>query len=1137
MLVSAWTAAAAAATQPDPRRAEVCLEDIQPAPAPESRPPAAALADHPDVQELCQEAEEALKGGDAHGALRQLAACPPTGAMRFYEVEYLRARALALRGRVEEARQAATRAIGLRPEAADAHYLLGTLHALQGRFDAAIAHFRSVTLAAQRELDNPRVTAAWYHLGRLLEREGYLLAAVQAFERFDRAVWETHTEHRLAEELRPLLEAQPHGALERRVELLRRLGRSTAAVETLRAALPSFPDDDTVLREYVRALIEADRAQEALAICQQRGADDAAGTPPTLTLRAARAAGRLSEFLEPVQRDLATAEGEEGVSRAIALAGRLECIGANREAASLWEAIAARRPADADVALALASARRAAGQWREAIDGLIEFFRTHPQAGRPGVQRLRSWLALERRPGPAAEPADQELLRWIQDHLRRPGGDFARDLVLGSAAAAAGHRELADSLLASAAEARPELALAPLVRGYCAAAGYRWAEARAQAEAAVAIDRDLAAAHHLLGLAHDGLDENTAAENALRQAIRLAPGDATCLVALARHLQRTGNSLGAQRYYAEALAADPGNGEAFEGLIESYLADDKLEVARARLEKARLEDLPPDVVRRVRTTVRYAHGPRQELVEELERQFEQFPQDTQTGLKLVAAYLVLDRTGDAERVMQRLRQVGAEDEQVLLTSGLLQRRCLDFGGAVRTLETLAERFPNRTGLLNLLAEAQLYDFQVEASRTTLRRLIERASDQTTRRRALLLLLDSHLRFMDEAGALKVFEELPKELLSTPEMQQERWLCLVRAGRASEALEPLARRLDEAPGDRAALATYVTVCAEAGAYDQAEQRLRARLQEDRDDPWLVELLMRVLLDAGRPESALRVLEQYTATTWSTALVRRVWMARCYERAGQWQSAISTIESLLSEQLVQADRDRHRALREELVRLLVRAGEFDRALAEIDAAARDAQEGGAADGTGGPAAGQGEVSDDVLQQKLAVYQAADRVEDYIRVAQVLLEARPRDATLNNDLGYTWVDRGENLEKATQMIRLAVAAEPLNAAYLDSLGWARYKAGEFAEAREQLARAVRLRDGQDAVLFDHLGDAEYRLGDVDAARRSWKKAVELCEAEKRPERRERNARTEQAVRMKLATLERGEKPAVAPLAREER
>lgn len=1117
------------ATQPDPRRAEVPLEEIQPAAAPQAQPVAAALADHPEVQELCLEAEEALKVGDPQSALRRLAARPPSESLRFYEVEYLRARALAMRGRIEEARRVASCAYELRPSAGDVHYLLGTLHALQDRNDDAIGYLRSATLAAEREVDNPRITASWYRLGRLLAREGYLLAAAQAFERFDRAVWETHTEHRLAEEVRPILEAYRHGALELRVDLLQRIGRSAAAVEVLGAALQTFPEDEAVARNYVRALIQADRAAEALDFCRQRFAGDPADLPRTLTLRAASVAGRLDEFLEPARRGLADTQGQEGVARAIELADRLGRIGAMQEAVGLWEAIAARRPMDSEVALALATARRVAGRWREAIEGLVAFFRAHPQVGRPGVRRLRAWLT--------PQAADEELLRWIQDHLRRPERDFASDLVLGSAAVAAGHRELADSLLSSAGEARPGLALAAVVRGYAAVAAWRWGEARALAEVALGIDRELAAAQHLLGLAHDGLDENVAAENALRQALRQAPGDVACLLALAQHLRRTGSSLGAQRYYAEAVEADAGSWEAFEGLIESYVADNKLEVARARLEKASLEDLPPEVVGRVGITVRYAHRPTAERVEALERQFERFPHDTRTGVKLVAGCLELGRTGDAQRVMQRIRQSGVEDEPVLLSVAMLQRLNLDFGGAVRTLEGLVERFPNRTSLLSLLAETQHYDFQVEAGRATLRRLIERTTDPPARRRLLLLLLDSHLRFMDDAGALRVFDELPHEVLSMPESQRQRALCLVRAGRAEEALELVTRRVEEAPGDREALATFVVVCAEAGAGERAEQRLRARLQEERGEPWLTELLMELLLEVGRVESALKVVEQHTASTWRGALQRRMWMARCHERAGQWSSAISTIEGLLSEQLVRADEGLREGLRRELVRLLVAAGQFDRALAEIDASARGAQEGDPEDGIARPPGDSEETSEAVLRLKMFVYQTAERMDEYIRVARRLLEAAPRDPTLNNDLGYSWVDRGENLEQATQMIRLAVAAEPLNAAYLDSLGWACYKAGDFVSAREQLIRAVRLREGQDVVLFDHLGDAEYRLGDLEAARRSWAKALELCEAEKRSERRERNARTEQAVRMKLAALERGEKPAVAPIVSRER
>jgi len=54
--------------------------------------------------------------------------------------------------------------------------------------------------------------------------------------------------------------------------------------------------------------------------------------------------------------------------------------------------------------------------------------------------------------------------------------------------------------------------------------------------------------------------------------------------------------------------------------------------------------------------------------------------------------------------------------------------------------------------------------------------------------------------------------------------------------------------------------------------------------------------------------------------------------------------------------------------------------------------------------------------------------------------VLEIEPDNADALNYLGYTWVDRGENLTEAFEMIRRALELEPGSGAITDSLGWAR-------------------------------------------------------------------------------------------------
>ena len=110
------------------------------------------------------------------------------------------------------------------------------------------------------------------------------------------------------------------------------------------------------------------------------------------------------------------------------------------------------------------------------------------------------------------------------------------------------------------------------------------------------------------------------------------------------------------------------------------------------------------------------------------------------------------------------------------------------------------------------------------------------------------------------------------------------------------------------------------------------------------------------------------------------------------------------------------------------------------------------------------------------------------------QEVIASQPMNATALNYLGYSYADKGINLETAEDYIRRAVTIEPSNGAYLDSLGWVLYKQGKFADAVEYLEKAARLTDN-DPVVLEHLGDCLYRLRDVDGAVHIWEKALPLA------------------------------------------
>lgn len=111
---------------------------------------------------------------------------------------------------------------------------------------------------------------------------------------------------------------------------------------------------------------------------------------------------------------------------------------------------------------------------------------------------------------------------------------------------------------------------------------------------------------------------------------------------------------------------------------------------------------------------------------------------------------------------------------------------------------------------------------------------------------------------------------------------------------------------------------------------------------------------------------------------------------------------------------------------------------------------------------------------------------------------LELKPDEPYLLNYLGYSWVDRGQNLDKAKAMIERAVELKPRDGYIVDSLGWALYRLGEFEGAVGKLERAVELRP-VDSTINDHLGDAYWRVGRRTEARFQWQRALRTAEDQK--------------------------------------
>ncbi len=113
--------------------------------------------------------------------------------------------------------------------------------------------------------------------------------------------------------------------------------------------------------------------------------------------------------------------------------------------------------------------------------------------------------------------------------------------------------------------------------------------------------------------------------------------------------------------------------------------------------------------------------------------------------------------------------------------------------------------------------------------------------------------------------------------------------------------------------------------------------------------------------------------------------------------------------------------------------------------------------------------------------------DAARDSLMRANELL---PDSPTILNYLGYSQLERRENVPEALQQVERAYALRSNSAAITDSLGWGLFLTGDAERAVDYLEQA-RLGQPADPTINEHLGDVYWELGRHYEARYAWRAA----------------------------------------------
>ena len=109
------------------------------------------------------------------------------------------------------------------------------------------------------------------------------------------------------------------------------------------------------------------------------------------------------------------------------------------------------------------------------------------------------------------------------------------------------------------------------------------------------------------------------------------------------------------------------------------------------------------------------------------------------------------------------------------------------------------------------------------------------------------------------------------------------------------------------------------------------------------------------------------------------------------------------------------------------------------------------------------------------------------------QQALQLDPNEPFLLNYLGYSWLERKEDLGRARTMIERALDEKPDDGSIRDSLGWAMYRQDDIAGAVRELERAAEQMP-EDPTVNYHLGAAYWAAGRKIEARDQWRWALQL-------------------------------------------
>jgi tetratricopeptide (TPR) repeat protein len=504
----------------------------------------------------------------------------------------------------------------------------------------------------------------------------------------------------------------------------------------------------------------------------------------------------------------------------------------------------------------------------------------------------------------------------------------------------------------------------------------------------------------------------------------------------------------------------------------------QLEEASAAYARALAKD--PDSAYLVRRLAELSarQGRYEEALGHAERAHQLDPGDRPTRLFLGTLYRVRRDSAAAERV---LREPGGEpfddDAAILLFSIYVEGDRMP--EALVLAEWLVRTDP--TGVRGYLALAGVHEKMghgPEAERVLRQALKAQPGN--------LSVYGALARLLHERGDRKREIQVYEEVLQVHPHHHATLVALSDAqlaeGRRDQAIATLEKVIKAHPDDLRSVLRLGFLEYEADHYEKAVSRFEKALAANPQQHEIAYYLGLVRVRARDEQGAIAAFDRVPPEHERYAEARSQ-VAGILERRGDLAAAVTEVAKARS-------RSPSRQLDLYAATLRARSGDFDGAVVFLQGLLAESPD-----------------DDELLYNMGVLYGEQKRLDDSLRYMNLALEKNPDNASALNYLGYSWAEKGMNLEQAEEKIKRALELRPDDGFITDSLGWVYYMrsrplldGGNVKDGRAMLRRAIQELEkaaqitGGDPVISEHLGDAYLLLPDKKRALERYREAIRL-------------------------------------------